>query len=323
VNSSASAFNLAVADGWNQGAANASAVGGASASGYSTAESTTIAIADGPDTTAVAGAFCVELLNGDLSCVGGGASAVAGGTAEATNVAVANDANSAAFALGSATAENGGTAIESGNALAEEGGLAVAITNAYSGGGSATATNVQQASGSEDLDGNGDTNGIDTTTPTADGVVDISERAASAGAVTAIAGDESNTAVASSVGVATGTATIEQSSTAISNVATGLAGAGASTAVGCTQGQNSCGTALGVALSNGTEGFALSETAAFANGADQLGVTASAITPAQAGIGCTGGSYASLVQNADGSWSFSGGANAGFACTTAGVAAGQ
>jgi hypothetical protein len=98
-NSSASAFNLAVADGWNQGPATASAVGGASASDGSEAESVTIAIADGPNTTAAAGAFCVTLL-GDVvpTCVGGGgASASDGGTASAENIAVADGPNSAAL----------------------------------------------------------------------------------------------------------------------------------------------------------------------------------------------------------------------------------
>jgi hypothetical protein len=79
----------------------------------------------------------------------------------------------------------------------------------------------------------------------------------------------------------------------------------------------SCGTGFALALGGNGEAFALTDTNVAATNSEEINVAAGAIVAAQANIGCSGGAFATLVQGPDGEWSFTHGANAGFAmaCT--------
>jgi hypothetical protein len=133
-----------------------------------------------------------------------------------------------------------------------------------------------------------------------------------AGGADAIAHDGAE-AIATTSAAATGGATAISASESIAIVSTSPGG-GVSSTIACTAGQVSCGGGFALAVGANGEAFALTDTGVTATNGETVNVAASAILPAQAGIGCAGGAFATLEQDAAGNWVFTHGANAGFAC---------
>jgi hypothetical protein len=233
---------------------------------------------------------------------------------------------SSASATGGAVAANNSTAIQSATALGTDGGDAVAIGNAIACvdplgeplGSDCTSVANATANALKGADAFGQADAISLNGGTA---VATSEQnatgvgSAAGGAAIATANGANNLAVADAIGSATLGGEATTGSIAISNVQPGQFGAGVSKSISCTEDQVSCGTGFGIALaSSGQGGIAVADSTADANGQDAAGVAG-----AIAGASCNtpSAATASYVVNADGSFTYEAGFNAGFACTSA------
>jgi hypothetical protein len=218
----------------------------------------------------------------------GGCTALDNSTCNAPNTAIADGPGSTALAVGlDVYAENNSTAEQAATAIATDGGKATSVSNA-----GAVDNSVAESASNATADGAGSMAAGGATAEATNGGVAI--------ATNAVTADQGATAIGGSTSMATGSSS---------------PGGGVTSVIACTAGQVSCGSGFALALGGSGEAFALTDTNVTATDGQTVNVAVSAIAPAQAGIGCTGGAYANLVQNADGSWVFAHGANAGFACT--------
>jgi hypothetical protein len=216
----------------------------------------------------------------------GGCMAIDNSSCSAPNTAIAVDGPSTASATGASYAEGNSTADQTSEAVASAGGLSIADTYAE-------ATRGSEAEAVSEAKSNG------AGSAAAGGADAIARNGGVATATNFVTADEGGTAIGASESIATGST---------------LAGAGVSTTIACTAGQVSCGGAFALAIGGGGEALALTDTSVAATNGETVNLSASAILPAQAGIGCTAGAFAGLEQDATGNWVFTHGANAGFAC---------
>ena len=189
-------------------------------------------------------------------------------------------------------------------------------------GGNARSFGAGTADGGRDLNNDGDTYDCAKTnagsTPSPNDVCLKPESSSAGVGALAVARGTNNNATAISTGDATKGGQVVSSSIVVSNVDAGVFGIGVGKAITCTPGQVSCGTAYGAALGSGSEGVAVGMTEGQATNGETVNVNVGA----GAGAGCSfAGSNASLVRNADGSWTYDSHFNTGLSCVDANASA--
>jgi hypothetical protein len=302
--------------------AKAVANGDAYAENDSDASSESIAKANGDGASATAGRSCVLDEDGKPLCYGG-ALATDDSDARAINKATAEGDLSTASATGNATATNGSKAQEYGSAEATDGALSVTSSSALGlDGGSARSYAAGSAEGGRDLNNDGDTYDCEKAEVLPNGQPGgrclVSETSSAAVSALTVARGSNNSATGVSIGDATNGGQVVSSSNVVSNVDAGVFGIGVGKAITCTPGQVSCGTAYGAALGSGSEGVAVGLTEGQATNGESVNVNVGA----GAGAGCSfAGSSASLIRNADGSWSYDSHFNTGLSCVDANASA--